>query len=159
MRFIYHALNRRTILEIEENVVEKGRRKLLSRLVHARNDKEVMAAWRSDLNRVLHIFNVRSASFVRQSLTVLFQTEMAINTHMMVSDLHRNASTSQEGTDDQRPLVSVDFHPPPAKHSPVPRLKPGRPSQIPRGPRHFWILSLLESCPRRRQGPALDVTS
>ena len=37
--------------------------------VHTKNDREVVAAWRSDLNRVLHVFNVRSADPVRQFLT------------------------------------------------------------------------------------------
>ena len=68
-QFTHYALNRRTIAEIEENVVEKSRRKLLSRLVHAKNDREVMAAWRSDLNRGLHIFNVRSVGFGNHSLS------------------------------------------------------------------------------------------
>ena len=52
-------LNRRTVAEIQANVIEKGERNLFARLVHARNDKEAIAGWRSDLNRILHIFNVR----------------------------------------------------------------------------------------------------
>ena len=59
------TLNHRTVAEIQERVIEKGGRNLLSRIVHARNDKEVMVTWRSDLNRVLHVFNVRSAPSVR----------------------------------------------------------------------------------------------
>ena len=51
-----------------------------------------MATWRSDLNRVLLIFNVRAAAFVRQSLTALFQTELAVNTHGVASDTYAVAS-------------------------------------------------------------------
>jgi hypothetical protein len=40
--------------------MEKTGRNRFSRLVHAKNDKETIASWRLDLNRILHIFNVRS---------------------------------------------------------------------------------------------------
>ena len=56
---------------IQEKVIEKGGQNLFSRLVHAKNDKEVMATWRSDLNRVLHIFNVCPTASVWQLLTFL----------------------------------------------------------------------------------------
>jgi hypothetical protein len=69
-----------------------------------------MAGWGSDLNRVLHVFNVRSIGSVRQSLTTApFQAELAINTHLMVADMHRNALTGQEGIDGQRRSVSTAF--------------------------------------------------
>ena len=45
-----------------------------------------------DLNRILHVFNVRSVRFTLLSLTVSFQTELAINTHVTVSDVHRDVS-------------------------------------------------------------------
>ena len=88
----------------------------------------MIAAWRLDLNRTLHVFNVRSADSVWQSLTPPTQTELAINTHVvvsdthtmvsdthamvsdthaMVSDLHRNALTIQGGTDAQHRSVSA----------------------------------------------------
>ena len=70
VQFPQPAFNRRTVAEIQGYIVEKGGRNLLSRLVHAKNDKEVITVWRSDLNRVLHVFNVRSAGPVRQSLTL-----------------------------------------------------------------------------------------
>ena len=71
-RFTYRALNRRTVEEIRGNITEKGGRNLLSRLVHAKDDKEMLAAWGSDLNRVLHVFNVRSVGSGQQSLTAPF---------------------------------------------------------------------------------------
>ena len=39
-------------------IVEKGGRNQLSRIVHAKNDKDALVAWRLDLNRILHVFNV-----------------------------------------------------------------------------------------------------
>ena len=41
-------------------IIEKqGKRNVVSRHLHARNDKEKIAAWKLDLNRILHVFNVR----------------------------------------------------------------------------------------------------
>jgi hypothetical protein len=57
------VLNRRTVAAIQERVIKKGKRNLLSRLAHAKNDKETLASWRSDLNRILHVFNVRFGRF------------------------------------------------------------------------------------------------
>jgi len=59
----------RTVAEVQGNIIEKGGRSLSSRLAHTKNDKEVIAAWRSELNRILHVFNVRSIGYDRQSLT------------------------------------------------------------------------------------------
>jgi hypothetical protein len=75
-----------------------------------------------------------STGSVRQSLTASFQTELAINTHMMVSDLHRNTLTVQGGVDDQHRSVRAAFCPSTTKHLPSPRLKPGQRSRISYGP-------------------------
>ena len=47
-----------------------------------------------------------------------FQTELVMNTHIMVSDLHRNASTGQEGTSGQCLSVSAASCPPTTVSSP-----------------------------------------
>jgi hypothetical protein len=41
-------------------VVKNSKRNPVSRLFRAKNDEDAIAAWRQDLNRILHIFNVRS---------------------------------------------------------------------------------------------------
>jgi len=93
---------------------------VISRLAHAKSDKETIATWRSDLNRILLVFNVRSVFFLWLLLIVYSQTELAINTHVavlnihhdvvnthiLVSDIHRNMVNSQEGTDGQHRAVS-----------------------------------------------------
>ena len=56
----YQDLNRRTVTEIQSNVVEKGKRHAISRAFHAKTDKDAITAWQQDLNRILHIFNVCS---------------------------------------------------------------------------------------------------
>ena len=44
--------------EIQGKVVKQSQRNLASRIFHAKGDKETIAAWKLDLNRILHVFNV-----------------------------------------------------------------------------------------------------
>jgi hypothetical protein len=102
--------NRRTIAEIQGRIIEKGQRGLFSRVAHAKSDKDTLASWRSDLNRILHVFNVRSASSVRQSLTTPpFKTELAINTNLVVSDTHVAVSDTHATVSNTHVVVS-DTH-------------------------------------------------
>ena len=71
-------------------------------MFHAKNDKETIATWRSDLNGYLHVFNVRPVTPARPSLTVHFQTELAINTNATVSGVHRDVLTTQTIVSDVR---------------------------------------------------------
>ena len=113
-------VNHRTVAEIQRKAVKRGKRSAVSRLLHAKYDKDVIAAWKLDLNRILHVFNVCSIVSLRLLLTVRVQTELAINTHGVVSDVHRGVVNthamvselrrdlleSQERIDDQHQLVS-----------------------------------------------------
>jgi len=72
-------------------ILKQSKRNSISRRFYAKNDKETIATWRSDLNSILLVFNVRSVAPTRLSLIVPFQTELVINTHMTVSDIHRNS--------------------------------------------------------------------
>ena len=83
-------------------------------MFYAKKDEATIAAWRSDLDRILHVFEVHS---IVQSLlivlTVHLQTELALhthlavsdvrqgvaNTHELVSDIHRAVVKRQDGTD------------------------------------------------------------
>ena len=106
---------------------------MASRLFHAQNDKEAIAAWRLDLNRVLQVFNVRSVRSVPLSAVanISLQTELAINTHVLVSDIHRKMVTGQEGTDGLRHSVSLTLRPPTTGCSPFSRFNPGQSPRIP----------------------------
>ena len=106
--------------EIQGNVAKRGKRNAISRRIHAKDDHKAIGTWRSDLDRILHVFNVRSTVSVWISLTVNLQTELAVNTlvvvsdvrhgvvgtHAMVSDIHRSVMRGQEGAGNQRRLVS-----------------------------------------------------
>jgi len=104
------------VAEIQRKAIKQSKRSAASRFFHAKYDKETIASWKSDLNRILHVFNVSSIISVWQSLTLHSQTELAINTHHnvintrnMVSEMHRNMLGNQDGVDDQRQSVS-DIH-------------------------------------------------
>ena len=58
----YLVLDCRTVAKIEEKITEQSKRNGVSRFFHSRNDKDTIATWKSDLNRVLNVFNVCLAS-------------------------------------------------------------------------------------------------
>ena len=99
----------RTVAKIQKKIVKQGKRNAVSRLFRAKDDKEAIATWNQDLIRILHVFNVRSFDPAWKSLRSFFQTELAINTHVMVADIHRNTLTHREGPCSQNPSVSVAF--------------------------------------------------
>ena len=53
------ALGRSAVAEIQKKVIKQGKRNAVSRLLHAKSDKDMIATWRSDLNGILLVFNVR----------------------------------------------------------------------------------------------------
>ena len=98
--------------EIQQRVIKQGKRNPVSRIVHARNDKEKIAAWRSDFIRILQVFNVCSAVAGWLSLTARSKAELSINTHVAVSDtrdmvsgIYRTVVKSQDGNDGKDSLV------------------------------------------------------
>ena len=63
------APNRRTVAEIQRKVVKQGKRNSALRFVLSRSNKDRIAAWKQDLVRVLHVFNVRSILSIEHSRT------------------------------------------------------------------------------------------
>ena len=97
-----------------------------------------IATWRSDLNRVLHVFNVRSVGPILLSLTFPLQTELAINTNVVVSNLYRGMVMSQGGTDGLNRSVSTPSHPSTTECLLSPRLKLGQLSRMPSSPWSYF---------------------
>ena len=58
--FADEALDRSTLAEIQAKIIKKGKRNAVSRLLHAKNDKEMITVWTSDIIKILLVFNVRS---------------------------------------------------------------------------------------------------
>ena len=50
----------RAVEEIQRRIIKQSKRNVISRHLHARIDKDKIAAWRMDLVRILQVFNVRS---------------------------------------------------------------------------------------------------
>jgi hypothetical protein len=85
------------VAEIQRKVIKQSGRNAVSRLLHAKNDKETIAGWKLELNRILHVFSVRLFVFVWASLIVLFQTQLILNIHVNVSDIRNDMSKIREG--------------------------------------------------------------
>ena len=51
-------LNRRTMTGIQRKVIKESERNAATRFILARSSKDKIAAWKQDLVRVLHVFNV-----------------------------------------------------------------------------------------------------
>ena len=110
--FTHYDLDRRTVAEIQGRIVGKRERGLLSRVAHSKNDKETITAWRSDLIRILQVFNVRSAGSVRLPLITSPQTELTLSAHTMVSDIHQNMLKGSEDIGGKDQAVSGTRTPP-----------------------------------------------
>ena len=78
--------------EIQRKMIKQSGRSAVSRLVHAKADGGTIAAWKLDLDRFLRVFNVRLDAIAWISLIVPFQTKLAMNTNITVSDIHRGMS-------------------------------------------------------------------
>ena len=86
--------------EIQEIVTKKSERNALFRFVNANSDKEKIAGWKWKLRDLLQLFTVCPVVFNWSSLTVLFQAEVVVNTHVNVSKI-------QEGIGGQVQPVST----------------------------------------------------
>ena len=46
--------------DVQKKLVKWGERNMISRRFHAKDDKETIAVWRLDLDKILQVFRVRS---------------------------------------------------------------------------------------------------
>ena len=68
-------MDHRTVEEIQRKFVEWSKLDPISRFFDAKHEKEMIAAWKLDLDQILHVFNVGSVVSVRLLLIVLMQTK------------------------------------------------------------------------------------
>jgi len=96
-------------LEIRQGIVKQGKRGVFSQLFHSKNTKEKISGWKIGLNRALLVFNVSFVVRARQPpLSARFQTELAINTHVVVTDIRQDvASTRTVVTDVRKDVVDT----------------------------------------------------
>lgn len=64
-------------------------------------------AWELDLNRIIHVFNVRPVAFTWAPLIILSQTELVMNTHVIVSEVRHDALKTWGEIDGQVHSVST----------------------------------------------------
>ena len=57
-------LSIRTVDEIQRHIIERGKRNLISRLHHAKDDKKAIVIWKLGFERILHVFNVCSVTSI-----------------------------------------------------------------------------------------------
>lgn len=74
--------------EIQGNVIKRGKRNAISRRLHAKDDEQAIATWRSELDSIQRVFKVRSVACLRLLLSILSQTELRVNTHPTVPSIH-----------------------------------------------------------------------
>jgi hypothetical protein len=65
--------------EIQMKVVKQSKRNPVSRVFHAKSDKDNIVAWKQDLLRILQVFNVRSIGSIRHSLLIRLISDRADN--------------------------------------------------------------------------------
>ncbi|KAF9789802.1 hypothetical protein BJ322DRAFT_557922 [Thelephora terrestris] len=93
-----------TLAAIRKKTDERVKRSLASKLIHRKGEKEAIAGWNRDLVRILHIFN----------------TELLMDVHSMLSDPRRHPSACQERTDSRHKSTQTsvpvgELPPPPPK--------------------------------------------
>ena len=86
----YCYLLRRAVSEIQRKVMRAARRSPVLRILHAESDKKTIATWNLSLTRILHVFNVRTLKLFCSTVPncPYLQTELALNTHVVVMDIH-----------------------------------------------------------------------
>ncbi|KAF9780543.1 hypothetical protein BJ322DRAFT_1112537 [Thelephora terrestris] len=87
-----------TIDEIQKKVEEMGKKSVVRGLLNAKNEKDAIAGWRQELGEVLQVF----------------QTELAVNTHVMVAGTYKNVLAIQEGAHSVQASTPLGELPPPA---------------------------------------------
>ena len=117
-QFIHQSVNHRTVARIQNRVVEKGKRNVVSRVFrsvfHSKSvDNDAIASWRQDLNRIRQIFTVRSINHIWQSLINHFQAELLVNANVMVADTCQILSATQAGTAKHQSIRVLESDRPP----------------------------------------------
>lgn len=100
------------------DISKLGQQNVFSSIFHSKGNKDKIAAWRAELDRILQVFNVRFITFLPiKFLTIRLQTELAINTHVVVvntqnivSDIHRTIVERQGGSGRNASVSTLCFN-------------------------------------------------
>ncbi|KAF9791182.1 hypothetical protein BJ322DRAFT_432487 [Thelephora terrestris] len=105
-QLVRDAINRlqTTVAEIERKVKEESKRNAALRLLHAKSDKDKIAGWASDINKILQIFNTELA--IDTNVVVSGTHKIVSGTHNIVSDTYNVASETQNIVSNTHNVVS-----------------------------------------------------
>jgi hypothetical protein len=103
----------RTLAGIQSEIVKLGKRNAASQAIDANSDKDKIARWNRDLDRIRQIFSVRS---VNSAPCLAFdksppQIELEINNNIRLTDVHRKLMAGPEDAIGQGQSVSRAFYP------------------------------------------------
>ena len=59
-QYTHQALNRSAVGQIQKHVAQRGKRSMISRRFHAKEDEQAIVMWQSDLDKIRHVFDVLS---------------------------------------------------------------------------------------------------
>ena len=104
--------------EIQRNIINRGKLNPVFRRYHAKDEKEAIATWRLDLDRILHLFNVCSVTCVLPLLTCRFQAELVISTYPTRSDIRHDVTNAHA-------TGSCAYHDIPNTEGIVPNIRSG----------------------------------
>jgi len=91
---------------MQQKVIKRSGGHRVSRFLHAKNDKDVIAGWKS---RLLHVFDVSSALLFCHRWLSPSQTELAMNTHTIVADMRQDVLKIREDADNQNRVSDTRF--------------------------------------------------
>ena len=64
LRFPHEALNRRTLSVIQRHIIKRGKRSIFRRFFRPKKNEKLVATWRLELEKIRHVFDVRSFTSV-----------------------------------------------------------------------------------------------
>ncbi|KAF9791220.1 hypothetical protein BJ322DRAFT_436311 [Thelephora terrestris] len=115
-QLVRDAINRleTTVAEIERKVKEESKRNAALRLLHAKSDKDKIAGWASDINKILQIFNTELAIDTNVAVSGTYNIVSGVQnivsgTHNVVLDTHNVALETQNVVSKSHNLLS-DIH-------------------------------------------------
>ena len=119
--------------EIREKVTKRSKRNVVSQLIHATNDKGMIAGWKSDLGRILQIFNVRPVIFHSVIVNRFLQIELTMNIQVTISDVnHRVLEIQKEVRGQARSVSTNRIRSAGNRCLQLPRSKSGQQPQLPK---------------------------
>ncbi|KAF9787280.1 P-loop containing nucleoside triphosphate hydrolase protein, partial [Thelephora terrestris] len=103
----------KAMAQIQRSVIKLGKRNRFSRVLHAMSDKDAVAGWKSELDRILQIFKTELA--LHTDVEVSDTRQDVANTRKLVSDIHCTVVKGQEWNQKTRASIPGESPPPPPR--------------------------------------------